>query len=33
MHTDSDGTYGSSCVHALLRREGVQVGRKQIGHR
>ncbi|MFE9941192.1 IS3 family transposase [Streptomyces hirsutus] len=30
VHTDSGGIYGSPRVHAVLKREGVRVGRKRI---
>ncbi|MFH8477169.1 IS3 family transposase [Streptomyces sp. NPDC018000] len=30
IHTDSGGIYGSPRVHAVLRREGVHVGRKRV---
>ncbi|WP_405701864.1 IS3 family transposase [Streptomyces sp. NBC_01383] len=30
IHTDSGGIYGSPRVHAVLKREGVQVGRKRV---
>ncbi|MEV6576383.1 IS3 family transposase [Streptomyces sp. NPDC051577] len=30
IHTDSGGIYGSPRVHAVLGREGVQVGRKRV---
>ncbi|MQY11028.1 hypothetical protein SRB5_11420 [Streptomyces sp. RB5] len=30
IHTDSGGSYGSPRVHAVLRREGAQVGRKRV---
>ncbi|WP_433543665.1 IS3 family transposase (plasmid) [Streptomyces sp. CA-294286] len=30
IHTDSGGVYGSPRVHAVLKREGVQVGRKRV---
>ncbi|WP_432021360.1 IS3 family transposase [Streptomyces sp. 1222.5] len=29
-HADSGGIYGSPRVHAVLRREGIRVGRKRI---
>ncbi|QBS38828.1 IS3 family transposase [Nocardia sp. CS682] len=29
IHTNSGGTYGSPRVHAMLRRRGIRVGRKQ----
>ena len=30
IHTDSGGIYGSPRVHAVLKREGVHVGRKRV---
>ncbi|WP_369386235.1 IS3 family transposase [Streptomyces sp. CG1] len=30
IHTDSGGVYGSPRVHAVLKREGVHVGRKRV---
>ncbi|MFC9431035.1 IS3 family transposase [Streptomyces sp. NPDC056987] len=30
IHTDSGGIYGSPRVHAVLKREGVRVGRKRV---
>ncbi|MBC9731276.1 IS3 family transposase [Streptomyces sp. TRM68367] len=30
IHADSGGTYGSPRVHAVLKREGVHVGRKRV---
>ncbi|MFI5817526.1 IS3 family transposase [Streptomyces sp. NPDC051643] len=30
IHADSGGIYGSPRVHAVLRREGVHVGRKRV---
>ncbi|WP_106685741.1 IS3 family transposase [Streptomyces violaceusniger] len=30
VHADSGGIYGSPRVHAVLRREGIHVGRKRI---
>ncbi|MEU9472342.1 IS3 family transposase [Streptomyces avermitilis] len=30
VHEDSDGIYGSLRVHAVLKREGVHVGRKRV---
>ncbi|MGW9499324.1 IS3 family transposase [Streptomyces prasinus] len=30
IHTDSGGIYGSPRVHAVLKREGIHVGRKRV---
>ncbi|MDX3310838.1 IS3 family transposase [Streptomyces sp. NPDC054884] len=30
IHTESGGNYGSPRVHAVLKREGVHVGRKRV---
>jgi putative transposase len=30
IHTESGGVYGSPRVHAVLKREGVHVGRKRV---
>ncbi|MEV6537225.1 IS3 family transposase [Streptomyces sp. NPDC051639] len=30
IHADSGGTYGSPRVHAVLKREGIHVGRKRV---
>ncbi|MGW2787655.1 IS3 family transposase [Streptomyces populi] len=30
MHQDSGGIYGSPRIHAVLKREGVHVGRKRV---
>ena len=30
VHADSGGIYGSPRVHAILKREGVHVGRKRV---
>ncbi|WP_106428995.1 IS3 family transposase [Streptomyces griseoflavus] len=30
VHTDSGGIYGSPRVHAVLKREGVHVGRERV---
>ncbi|MGD3109741.1 IS3 family transposase [Streptomyces sp. YGL11-2] len=33
IHADSGGIYGSPRVHAVLKREGVHVGRKRVERR